>query len=121
MAKDLAIVPLFDLYGGMLTEKQRDVMDLYYNEDLSLSEIAEHEGITRQGVRDSIKRAEAVLLELEEKLRFSATMREMVSLCGDTAADCEALLGGEVTGYHAVQRVRRMLQRQRDFLEKSFQ
>ncbi|WP_373889743.1 sigma factor-like helix-turn-helix DNA-binding protein [Paludicola sp. MB14-C6] len=53
----------------MLTEKQRDVIDLYYNQDLSLSEIAEHEGITRQGVRDSIKRGEVYLFELEDKLK----------------------------------------------------
>lgn len=119
MAKDLTIVPLFDLYGGMLTEKQRDVMDLYYNEDLSLSEIAEHEGITRQGVRDSIKRAEAVLLELEEKLHILGLVQEITALCAENAADCEQLLSGDekITGYHSVQRVRRMLQRQRDFLD----
>ena len=68
--KDLNIALLFDFYGEMLTEKQRDVIDLYYNEDLSLAEIAEHEKISRQGVRDNIKRGELYLLELEEKLRF---------------------------------------------------
>ena len=59
MAKDLGITILLDFYGDMLTEKQRDFLGYYYNDDLSLSEIAENEGITRQGVRDSIKRAEA--------------------------------------------------------------
>lgn len=68
MAKNLKIAYLLDFYGEMLTEKQRDFIDLYYNEDLSLSEIAENEGITRQGVRDSIKRAEVQLFEMEEKL-----------------------------------------------------
>ncbi len=68
--KDLRIAVLFDFYGEMLTEKQKDVIDLYYNQDLSLAEIAEHEGISRQGVRDNIKRGEAYLLELEEKLQF---------------------------------------------------
>lgn len=61
MAKNLEIALLFDFYGEMLTDKQRDVVELYYNDDLSLSEIAENEGITRQGVRDSIKRAETQL------------------------------------------------------------
>ena len=56
MAKDLGITILLDFYGDMLTEKQRDFLGYYYNDDLSLSEIAENEGITRQGVRDSIKR-----------------------------------------------------------------
>ncbi len=68
MAKDLKISVLLDFYGNMLTDKQRDVLELYYNEDLSLGEIGNYEGISRQGVRDSIKRGEAVLLELEEKL-----------------------------------------------------
>lgn len=54
--KNLDISVLLDFYGDMLTEKQREVIGFYYNEDLSLSEIGEFEGITRQGVRDSIKR-----------------------------------------------------------------
>ncbi|WMJ22282.1 YlxM family DNA-binding protein [Paludicola sp. MB14-C6] len=69
MSKNLDVAVLLDFYGDMLTEKQRDVIDLYYNQDLSLSEIAEHEGITRQGVRDSIKRGEVYLFELEDKLK----------------------------------------------------
>ena len=68
MAKNLEISNLLDFYGEMLTEKQRDFLDYYYNEDLSLSEIAENEGITRQGVRDAIKRAEAQMLDMEKKL-----------------------------------------------------
>ena len=56
-ATPLEMSLLFDFYGETLTEKQRELFDLYYNEDLSLSEIAEHAGITRQGVRDSIKRS----------------------------------------------------------------
>lgn len=68
MAKNLDITMLLDIYGDMLTEKQRSFLDYYYNDDLSLSEIAENEGITRQGVRDAIKRAEAILLDMEEKL-----------------------------------------------------
>ena len=71
MAKNLEVSVLLDFYGEMLTEKQRNFLDLYYNEDLSLSEIAENEGITRQGVRDSIKRAEAQLFDMESKLHLS--------------------------------------------------
>ena len=58
---------LFDFYGEILTERQKEFFDLYYNEDLSLGEIAENSGITRQGVRDIIVRAERTLLEVEEK------------------------------------------------------
>lgn len=68
---------LFDFYGDMLTDKQRDVVELYYNDDLSLSEIAENEGITRQGVHDSIKRAESQLLEMEERLGLVRRFRAM--------------------------------------------
>lgn len=68
MEKNLQISLMLDFYGRMLTEKQREVVELYYNEDLSLAEIAQHSGITRQGVRDSIKRAEGQLLDCEQKL-----------------------------------------------------
>ena len=67
MAKDLRITFLLDFYGDMLTDRQKEFYDLYYNEDLSLGEIAENYNITRQGVRDVIVRAEAVLTELEDK------------------------------------------------------
>ena len=68
MAKNLDVVLLTDYYGEMLTENQRKFIDYYYNDDLSLSEIAENEGITRQGVRDAIKRAETQLFDMEKKL-----------------------------------------------------
>lgn len=77
--KPLEMSLLFDFYGETLTEKQRELFDLYYNEDLSLAEIAEHAGITRQGVRDSIKRAEHTLGGMEDKLglvaRYGGTER----------------------------------------------
>ncbi len=65
--KTLQKTMLFDFYGDLLTDKQREYYDLYYNEDLTLSEIAENVGITRQGVYDIITRAEATLLETERK------------------------------------------------------
>lgn len=58
---------LLDFFGDLLTEKQQQYLNLYYNEDLSLSEIAETVGISRQGVRDIIVRAENLLLNMEEK------------------------------------------------------
>lgn len=75
MTKNLEISFLLDFYGDVLTEKQRDVMEQYYNDDLSLSEIADNFGITRQGVRDAIKRGEGILLELEEKVGFARRYR----------------------------------------------
>ena len=73
MEKNLQISVLLDVYGGLLTEMQKNSLDLYYNEDLSLSEIAEHENISRQGVRDSIKRGEAELIRLEQALGLYET------------------------------------------------
>lgn len=68
MAKDLSVTILLDVYGQLLTEKQRFAIDMYYNEDLSLAEIAEQIDISRQGVRDSIKKGEEHLWNFEEQL-----------------------------------------------------
>lgn len=68
MDKKVEISMLCQIYGKLLTEKQLNIIDNYYNLDLSLSEIAENEGITRQAVRDIIKKGENKLFEFEEKL-----------------------------------------------------
>lgn len=68
MDRKVEISMLCEIYGKLLTKKQLDIMDNYYNLDLSLSEIAENEGITRQAVRDIIKKGENKLFEFEEKL-----------------------------------------------------
>ena len=78
---------LFDFYGDVLTDRQKEFYDLYYNEDLSLGEIAENYGITRQGVRDVIVRAEAVLTGLEDKTglikRFHTVRAQLEQLLKD--------------------------------------
>ena len=81
---------LYDFYGDMLTDRQKEFYDLYYNEDLSLSEIAENYGISRQGVRDVIVRAEATLTELEDKTgiirRFHVMQDQLKELLSDVDA-----------------------------------
>ncbi|MBQ8996241.1 MAG: DNA-binding protein [Oscillospiraceae bacterium] len=77
MAKDLGLALLIDTYGACLTEKQRSVLEMYYFEDMSLGEIAELEGISRQGVRDSIKRGESTLFELEDQLKFAHKFEDL--------------------------------------------
>lgn len=79
MAKDLEVIMLYDIYGEMLTEKQRNFISYYYNDDLSLAEIAENEGITRQGVRDAIKRAENQLYDFESHLGLKSRFEETKS------------------------------------------
>lgn len=81
MSKNLNIGMLLDFYGELLTDKQLDAVDFYYNQDFSLSEIADEMKISRQGARDLIKRGETQLLELEEALglvnRFSKINSEL--------------------------------------------
>jgi len=70
MNKKVEISVLCEIYGKLLTEKQLSILEDYYNMDLSLSEIAENYNITRQAVRDVIKKGENKLFEFEEKLGF---------------------------------------------------
>jgi len=70
--KNVKIALLYDFYGEILTAKQVDAIDLYYNEDLSLAEISRHLNITRQGVLDNIRRGENALIKMEEKLGLVA-------------------------------------------------
>lgn len=69
--KDLGLLPLFDVYGAMLGEQKQKMFELYYGDDLSLSEIAEEMNISRQGVRESLKKCEEQLLDFEDKLGFA--------------------------------------------------
>ncbi len=77
MSKNFEVSTLLDYYGMLLTDKQREAVEFYYNDDLSLGEIAGNLDITRQGVRDSIKRAEAILFEAEEKLGLLKNSRQL--------------------------------------------
>lgn len=70
MQKNLEISALFDIYSGLLSEKQQNALEYYYNDDLSLSEISELVGISRQGVRDQLKHAEFYLEQLEGVLHL---------------------------------------------------
>ena len=76
MEKNVKVSMLCEIYGKLLTEKQLELLTDYYNNDLSLSEIAENNAITRQAVRDIINKGESKLFELEEKLLFMEKMME---------------------------------------------
>ena len=94
MAKDLKLCVLLDYYGEMLTEKQRNIMELYYNEDLSLAEISEHCGITRQAVLDTLKKSGQCLNELETKIgfaKFAGEQREIFNKIGKLAYETEMI------------------------------
>ena len=71
MAKDMSFSYLLDFYAPALTEKQREIVEMYYYNDYSLAEIADNCGITRQGARDAIKRSETIINDLEDRLGFA--------------------------------------------------
>lgn len=83
MAKDLSVSVLLDFYGELLTEKQAEALDLYYNQDLSLAEIAGDMDVSRQGVRAFIKQGEAHLMEFEEKLGMAKRFAKISKLVSD--------------------------------------
>ena len=91
--KDLTISLLLDFYGNLLPDKQLDMMEEYYGDDLSLSEIAENHGITRQGVHDNIKRAASELKSYEEKLGLLKRFSDI----SDAANNIKNILSSEFT------------------------
>ncbi len=91
MSKDLYYSTLLDVYGKTLNKRQLDVMATYYNEDLSLSEIADNMQISKQGVRDIIKRAEAHLMQLEMQLSFIEKARSREKLLIDIVKNIEEI------------------------------
>lgn len=94
MAKDLSVSVLLDFYGELLTQKQAEALDLYYNQDLSLAEIAEGMEVSRQGVRAFIKQGEAHLLEFEEKLGMAKRFAEISKIVQEVQEIVEDLPKG---------------------------
>ena len=103
----LEMALLFDYYGGMLTEKQRDCFDMRYNQDLSLGEIGEALGVSRQAVNDNLTRTEALLRRMEENIgcvKRYKKMREAVQAILDASAVLDASSDPAVLA--AAQRIR---------------
>ena len=114
---------LFDFYGDMLTDRQKEFFDLYYNEGLSLAEIAENYDITRQGVRDNIKRGEAFLLEMEEKLHFAEKFKKLVAMTDEITARCLEIerINRGFTYSHAIdEHARKVRELAKDYLDENF-
>lgn len=93
----LRVSVLCDIYGDLLTQKQREALEMYCNDDFSLSEIAENTGISRQGVRDQIKHAEAQLNTFEQKLGLFNKFSEVSKLIGEIAENEEVKQNAEVS------------------------
>jgi predicted DNA-binding protein YlxM (UPF0122 family) len=104
--KSLRFSKLLDYYAPCLTEKQRDAAANFYNDDLSLGEIAENTGITRQAVRDNIKRAEMIMNDLEDKLHVADSAERFFALYDELHKHLSALYdelkpGCNITAAHA--------------------
>ncbi len=92
--KNMKFPLLLDTYGVLLTERKREILDYYYNDDYSLSEISELTGISRQGVRDSIKKSEEEIYGYESRLKIVEKYEEIAGLC-ERAASAAARLTEE--------------------------
>ena len=79
-AKDFSLILLFDRYAALLTEKQQTAFSLYYNEDFSLAEIAEHTGTSRQAVRSLLQKTEQELHRFEDALHLLEKEEKITSL-----------------------------------------
>lgn len=89
--KVLRVGQLYDFYSALLTEKQRDCLNMHYLQDLSLAEIAEEFGVSRQAVHDILRRAEQTLAEYEEKLGLAARYSAERKLIGEVVSSLEQL------------------------------
>ncbi len=89
MEKNLRYIELFELYQGLLTERQREIFSCYYCLDLSLSEIAEPDGNTRQSVYALVKKVKDKLDEYEEKLKLNEKNQKLISLAKDVSSKDE--------------------------------
>lgn len=89
--KNLELGYLLDFYGELLSERKRTVMDMYYNEDFSLAEIAAEIGISRQGARDIIKKSEEELLFFEEKLGLAKKLKSVYNQANELKALSQSL------------------------------
>ena len=101
------ITLLFDTYGGMLTEKQQEYLDMRYNQDLSLGEIAQEQGVSRQAVFDNLTRTEALLRRMEENIgsvKRHMLMRQAVQEILDAATVLDASSDPAIS--EAAQRIR---------------
>ena len=95
MDKNVNMSLLLDVYGDILSDKQRETAELYYNEDLSLAEISDITGLTRPGVRDRLVKSEAILQKLEKKLGFLDRFQKIKSETALIASELEEVKNGE--------------------------
>jgi predicted DNA-binding protein YlxM (UPF0122 family) len=118
--KNTNCVMLFDCYQSLLTDKQRQMMDLYYNQDLTLAEIAEELQISRQGVYDHLKRTVHILEQYEDKMMLLETFQRqsrLITRLKQLAANLESQLAENPDMEGALDQVKQM----KESLEQLYQ
>lgn len=117
LAKIIRIGRLYDIYRELLTDKQADFIDLYYNHDLSLGEIAKNYNISRQSVYDTIKKSENLLEDYEKKLKLYDKLLQKERLCAECIENIELIMNSEDTKGEVKQRLKdlsRLIERLRE-------
>ncbi|MBR1529961.1 MAG: DNA-binding protein [Oscillospiraceae bacterium] len=97
MAKNLNFVLLLDCYGELLTQRQREIAELYYNEDFSLTEIAQIQQISRQAVSDSLRHSEQILQQTETKLGMAERIGNLRNCLEQILVSCQTQNISEIT------------------------
>ena len=100
--KSMRISKLLDVYGALLSQKQNEIISMYYNDDLSLGEISELLGLTRQGVRDAIIKGAGLLSDFEEKLGVLAERERYAAVTGELLCEIKSLRGAAYIDVNAV-------------------
>jgi len=93
ISKDFEVTMLYDLYRSLLTEKQRDILDMYYNLNYTLSEIAQNEGISRQAALDAINRGREKLYDTEDRVRLYAKYRKTMDVLNALVKEAKGMPG----------------------------
>ena len=106
MKDDLQFLRLWDLYSPLLTQTQREITDLYFNYDLSLGEIAEQKGVSRQSVSDCLNKSRKQLEKYEEKLGFAKAVADISSEYSAYKTEVESFLQTHETPQTQALRVR---------------
>ena len=109
MEKQVKIALLLDLYGNLLTEKQYNLLNDYYNNDFSLSEIAENEGITRQAVRDNLLKGENNLLEYDEKLSMLKKKTRNQNILDDSIEELNSIINNKKIDSEAIKKIKNVI------------
>lgn len=112
--KNLNISLLLDFYGDILSERQKDMLDMYYNDDCSLAEIAVYYDISRQGVRSVLKKGETILIDMENKLGLASRFLKMREKSTEIASELD-LINTKINNDDISSKIKSLIEEINDF------